>query len=291
MEIGKLRSHLLHVLLMVLWFHFMELHVHFRLPPRLGLRHDRGEAKIAANISALGDLLAVQIVAQELWREHESLRCAIEIEEALDELEVCVGHVECLLSDVRELEVHLVEQDLVEEVHGAGILLEFVLDARHELPVEHEVGVLEGMPQVDLHLCELELLVRAEGLGVAHSRHHTSHHRRLHHLLDVASASKVHPRLVHYPRNIVIQIERIRRGQASHKVTSRDIFHFLNLLCHVLAFRHYMLFKSLIGPEEVLELVLIALLCQSVAKENVQVVEGKELPFLTEFVEECLLLL
>ena len=56
MQVGELRCDLLHVLLVVLRLHLVELHVHLRLPPGIGLSHDRRESKIAADVGALGNL-------------------------------------------------------------------------------------------------------------------------------------------------------------------------------------------------------------------------------------------
>ena len=53
MEVRKFTSNLFHVLIVVLWFHLVELYVHVGLTPRLGFLHDRGEAEPTTEVCRL----------------------------------------------------------------------------------------------------------------------------------------------------------------------------------------------------------------------------------------------
>ena len=100
MEVRKLAGNLLHVLIVLLRLHLVEIHVHVRLAPRLRFLHDRGEAEPAAEVGSLRYLQAVQVFFEEVGRGNECLGGALEIEEAEHELHVGVSQVERLLFDV-----------------------------------------------------------------------------------------------------------------------------------------------------------------------------------------------
>ena len=96
------------------------------MPPALRLADDRREAEIAPDVSTLRNLRPVQPLPEELRRLHERLRCAFVVKQALDKLQTRVGEYECLRPDVGQLEMHLIEQDLLEEFHSIAVLLQLL---------------------------------------------------------------------------------------------------------------------------------------------------------------------
>lgn len=148
--------------------------------------------------------------------------------------------------------------------------------------------ILQCFPQIDLHLQELESLVRAERLRTAEARHHATHHGRLHHLLHVGlPAAEAHRlRLIAKLDYVVVEVERVGRYEARDEIARRDVLHFFDFCLRVFPFRHNMAVDPLVRPEQIIELVLIPLLAEPVAQDDIQVVDCEHFAVLAEFVEE-----
>lgn len=115
----------------------------------------------------------------------------------------------------------------------------------------------------------------------------------LHHFLKVAASTHAPERLrlIDEVLDVVVEIERIWRYEAGDEVASGDILHFLDLFGHRLPLGHDVLIQSLVAPVEVVELVLITLLAQTIAENDVKILHGEQLAVFAKLVQESLLLL